>query len=106
MSNMPQDPFKEPAEGLPFGGYNIPFEEVPVTWTDIHGYMADQLDVQAAVADTPLGRLPVLVFNFRSSQPDMPPMPPVIFVAPESTMTNVAVMIQKSVHHAKKEARK
>lgn len=103
--NMPQDPFKEPGEGLPIGGYNLPYEDVPITQVNLNGYLADQLDIQAAVTDTPLGKLPVIVFNFRSSAPDMPPLPPIIFVAPAQTMTNVVSMIQKSVHAAKQGAK-
>lgn len=61
----------------PTGRWEVPYEAVtePVE-AEIWSIQCDALSVTAGVADTPLGRLPVIVFDFASSalpREDHPP---------------------------------
>lgn len=64
--------------------YHLPYEEVPdgPINLDIRGYFVDQVHLRSAVMDTPIGRLPLLVFNFESSAHHTPPLAPIIFAGP------------------------
>lgn len=85
-------------------GYHLPFEEIPKTDQDIVGYMMDSLDLKSGVVDTELGKLPVLVFQFRNSSKSQE-IPPVMLVTSSAVMANVASMVQKAVVAARKAAR-
>lgn len=56
---------------LSAGEWDVPFEEVAnpstVPDTDVWSIQCDSVDVIAAFTVTPLGRLPVVVFDFHSS---------------------------------------
>lgn len=100
---MNDNPFIDPEN--PLGSYSLPYEEHPMQAAsyDIRS-MHDQAIVRGAVAATPLGTLPVLIFEFSNSASG--PLDPVVFVASASTMMTFARVVMDSARSAANAAAK
>lgn len=104
---MSDNPFITPDN--PTGAWEAPYEPVPggPIQMDVSGIMADNVTIRVAVTDTPLGKLPVLVFDFTNSGlPSNQQPPSIVFVSTPAVMKNISSLVQKSVVAANKAVRR
>jgi len=74
---MSANPFELPL------GRNIPWEPAagPIRQVDAQMVPADNVTIAAAATQTPLGIMPVIVFQFANSSGQAPPFPPIAMIA-------------------------
>jgi hypothetical protein len=87
----------------PLGGYELPYEDIPggPVERDVEGLFVDQCDVEVALADGgPLGRLPLLILQFRSSVAEAPAPPPLMYVAAHDGMRAFQRLVNAAVQRA------
>lgn len=103
---MSDNPLIDPEN--PSGEWHADYEPVPggPIQTNVKGFMADNVTIKVATSDTPLGKLPVLVFDFtNSAAKPHEQMPSIIFVSTPAVMKNISSLVQKSVVAACKAVR-
>lgn len=88
-----ENPFITPDD--PVGGWNLPFERIGETQADVEALVCDSVSITAAVSDTPLGPLPVLLFDFSSSHDG--PLPRLMFITTPDVLRNVRSLVNQSV---------
>ena len=85
----------------PLGAWDMPFESVPPTEVDIESVVVDSVDCTAAVADSPLGRLAVVIFDFHSSAIAHDTQPPrLTFIGTPDVVRNVRRLISAACNAA------
>ena len=86
------------------GGWNLPFEEQTVTLLAGSDQIpvAQAVVVMAAVAPTPLGMLPVLVFRFEV--PGCKDMPTVVLMMDTESLRGIPPLIEAAVAAAIRKA--
>ena len=81
--------------GRNVGGWNPPFEEQPIVESDT-GLVAQALVVMAAVAPTPLGTFPAVIFRFEV--PGLSEMPTVTLLLDAEHMRGVPGLVAAAVN--------
>lgn len=82
-------------------GWNLPFEEQPAVETDA-GIIAQGIVVMGAMAPTPLGTFPAIVFRF--DVPGLSSMPTVTLLLDAERLASVPGLVQQAVAAAIRKA--
>lgn len=87
------NPFVSPDN--PLGEWNLPFESITGSQVDTDGLIVDSVNITAAVTDSPVGVLPVLLLDFASSHAG--PLPRLMFVASPQVLRDLRSLVNQSV---------
>lgn len=87
------NPFVSPDN--PLGEWNLPFEQGDGKTVSTDGLIVDSVNVTAAALDSPLGVLPVLLFDWTSSRHG--PLDRLMFVATPQVLRDFRSLVNQSV---------
>lgn len=90
------------------GGWNLPFEEhdpAPLTLDDGTTIVAGSIVAMGAVTETPLGRFPLLILRFQTSQTRPgAPMPTVALLLDVESLRRVPSLVEQAIAAAIRKA--
>ena len=90
------NPFVTPDN--PLGEWNLPFEPGDGRQVSTEGLIVDSVNITAAVSDTPLGPLPVLLFDWTSSRSG--PLDRLMFFATPEVLRDFRSLVNQAVASA------